>query len=498
MTTPAATAAAPASARSSPARTRRVSCSARTTRSSSTSTSPRPSTPASSSATPHRSRRPRRPTRTAANDSDDVDVTVTEDVELSRHQDVRQRHRHRRRLAGELHHRGHQQRPVRRRRRGPERPRPGRPHRRLDRRGLASTARPRPVQQVTCSLAHLDAADGPVSITVDYHVATDDRHRPSRSATARPRRPTRTAPAAPTRSTSSRTSSSRATKTFDSRHRHRRRRSPRRFTIDVTNNGVSDADDVTHHRHGRRPPGRRLDRRRVRTPAPRRPSSCRAASTTSPPARPSSITVHYHVASTTDSAPGVGNTASAASDEDTAADATDTVDIVEDVVLTVVKTFADDAIDAGTAGHTFSLERPQRRRLRCRRRRPVRHRRSAPRRERHVRRRLRLPRRRQQPPDDHLQPGPPRRRRDRRPDGDLWGRLHDRCRSVGLEHRLRDLRRAGRPRPPGPTPSAITEDVDLEVVKAFTDDPVTAGDGPHTFTIARDQPRRQRWRRPWS
>src|SRR4029079_451089 len=68
-----------------------------------------------------------------------------------------------------------------------------------------------------------------------------------------------------------------------------------------------------------------------------------------------SITVTYHVDTATESDPSVPNTAHAASDENTAAPSTDDVAITEDVNLVVTKTFADDAVDAGTVGHTFTI-----------------------------------------------------------------------------------------------------------------------------------------------
>ena len=72
--------------------------------------------------------------------------------------------------------------------------------------------------------------------------------------------------------------------------------------------------------------------------------------------RTKSITVTYHVATTTEADPSVRNTAHARSDENTATPSTDTVAIVEDVNLLVTKTFADDSVDAGTTGHTFTID----------------------------------------------------------------------------------------------------------------------------------------------
>ena len=68
-----------------------------------------------------------------------------------------------------------------------------------------------------------------------------------------------------------------------------------------------------------------------------------------------SITVHYTVDTTTEADPVVGNTTSAESDENGATTGSDDVAIVENVVLDVTKTFADDSVDAGTLGHTFTI-----------------------------------------------------------------------------------------------------------------------------------------------
>ena len=53
-----------------------------------------------------------------------------------------------------------------------------------------------------------------------------------------------------------------------------------------------------------------------------------------------SFTVTYHVDTTTDSDPSVGNTAHASADASTAAPSTTSVAIVENVVLHVTKSFA--------------------------------------------------------------------------------------------------------------------------------------------------------------
>ena len=126
------------------------------------------------------------------------------------------------------------------------------------------------------------------------------------------------------------------------------------FTLTVQNSGVSDADNVvvTDSVDPRSPSldrGRRLHLRA----RPDRPS--RAPSPTWPRAPPRSITVTYSVASTTDSGT-VSNEAFATSDEDIAPSSTDTVQIVEDVDLSIVKDFLDDTVTAGAPGsHLLTL-----------------------------------------------------------------------------------------------------------------------------------------------
>ena len=107
----------------------------------------------------------------------------------------------------DLHHRGHQRRPLRCRRRRLTDTSTGRLL--VDSIAPVTSPAPPPSQSISCSLAHL-AAGATKSITVTYHVALDDRQRDPASPT--PPRPTPTRsparPRAPTRSTSSRTSSS--------------------------------------------------------------------------------------------------------------------------------------------------------------------------------------------------------------------------------------------------------------------------------------------------
>src|SRR5439155_370957 len=67
------------------------------------------------------------------------------------------------------------------------------------------------------------------------------------------------------------------------------------------------------------------------------------------------ITVTYSVASTVAPAT-VSNTATAAaSGQPTDATGSDTLDITRSVSLAVTKTFADNSVDAGTSGHTFTI-----------------------------------------------------------------------------------------------------------------------------------------------
>src|SRR5206468_3941735 len=60
-------------------------------------------------------------------------------------------------------------------------------------------------------------------------------------------------------------------------------------------------------------------------------------------------------ASTTNSAAGVSNTATAFSDENGPTSGSDTVDIVENVVLAVTKTFNSDTVTAGGAAKSFTI-----------------------------------------------------------------------------------------------------------------------------------------------
>ena len=89
------------------------------------------------------------------------------------------------------------------------------------------------------------------------------------------------------------------------------------FTVDVTNSGVSDADNVESERHGRPAAARRLDPPATsRALPPSQSISCSLAHLAAGATK--SITVTYHVGATTNSDPGVANTARRVSDEDTA------------------------------------------------------------------------------------------------------------------------------------------------------------------------------------
>ena len=68
------------------------------------------------------------------------------------------------------------------------------------------------------------------------------------------------------------------------------------------------------------------------------------------------ITVHYHVDTTTDTTLGVSNSADASSDEVADASGSDTVDIVEDVELAVSKAFDSPSVTAGDGPHSFTID----------------------------------------------------------------------------------------------------------------------------------------------
>ena len=76
------------------------------------------------------------------------------------------------------------------------------------------------------------------------------------------------------------------------------------------------------------------------------------------PGRPRSITVTYSVDTTTEADATVDNTATADLRRRRRPDQRDSTPstIVEDVTLVTTKTFADDAVDAGTGGHTFTID----------------------------------------------------------------------------------------------------------------------------------------------
>jgi hypothetical protein len=70
------------------------------------------------------------------------------------------------------------------------------------------------------------------------------------------------------------------------------------------------------------------------------------------------VTVHFHVATTTDSATAVSNDAAAATDDNggQTATANDTVNIVEDVQLSVTKAFDSGTVTAGGDAAKFTID----------------------------------------------------------------------------------------------------------------------------------------------
>ena len=127
------------------------------------------------------------------------------------------------------------------------------------------------------------------------------------------------------------------------------------FTIDVANSGVSDADNV-HVTDN-------VDGRLLVDSVAGGSFDCAASSGQSVDCSlahlgagaTKTITVTYQVDSTTDSATGVSNTASAQSDEVSSTTGSDTVDIVENVQLAVTKKFDSATAVAGGAPHTFTV-----------------------------------------------------------------------------------------------------------------------------------------------
>jgi uncharacterized repeat protein (TIGR01451 family) len=125
------------------------------------------------------------------------------------------------------------------------------------------------------------------------------------------------------------------------------------FKVDVTNTGVSDADNLLLTDT--------VDSRLIvdgvtgdfTCPGSGQSISCNLGHLAAGATK--SITVTYHVASTTDSAASVGNTASAKSDENGPTTGSASVAITEDVTLAVTKTFAPTSVTAGTGGHAFTV-----------------------------------------------------------------------------------------------------------------------------------------------
>ena len=129
------------------------------------------------------------------------------------------------------------------------------------------------------------------------------------------------------------------------------------FTIAVTNNGTSDAENLVVTDN--------VDSALTVTGATIAPAGdCSATTANSVSCTMSSlgaganatVTVTYDVAASVD--PGtVANTAAAMSDElSTAVEDSTTINITEDVTLTAVKTFETATVIAGIGGHTFTIE----------------------------------------------------------------------------------------------------------------------------------------------
>ena len=161
--------------------------------------------------------------------------------------------------------------------------------------------------------------------------------------------------------------------------------------------------------------------------------------------------------------------------------------IVEDVNLVVTKTFADDSVDAGTVGHTFTIDVQNTGvseadnisltdtvdpRLIVT----------------GVARQLHLPGRRLEPADDHLHAGAPRGGRHEDDHGHLPRRGLDSGGCVGLEHGVGDRRTTAAATPDSDT-VAITTHADVADVKVDSPDPVLAGnDLTFRITASNDGP----------
>ena len=130
---------------------------------------------------------------------------------------------------------------------------------------------------------------------------------------------------------------------------------PETFTITVDNGGASDADgvNVTDSVDGR-----------LLLDSTSGDFDCAASSGQSldctlahlAAGEDATITVTYHVDADEEADASVSNSATVTSDEPGTDTDSDTVAIVEDVVLDVTKTFADASVEAGTSGHTFTVE----------------------------------------------------------------------------------------------------------------------------------------------
>ncbi len=209
-------------------------------------------------------------------------------------------------------------------------------------------------QSVSCSKDHL-ASDGSFTITVTYDVASTVDSDPSVSNTADVASDEDAAQDTDTVAIVEDVQLS-IDKAFSDDAVTAGGAGTHTFTLVVTNDGASDADNVLVTDAV----DPRLVVSNVSAPAGVDCSASAGQSVSCSKDHLASgdaftITVTYDVDSTEDSDPSVANTGEVASDEDSDDD-TDTVAIVEDVQLSVDKSFTDDAVTAGGAGtHTFTL-----------------------------------------------------------------------------------------------------------------------------------------------
>ena len=127
------------------------------------------------------------------------------------------------------------------------------------------------------------------------------------------------------------------------------------FTITVTNTGVSQADDLNvSDLVDPRLEVSAVTSAEFTCAAPSQTIDCDLANLDA--GATATIVVTYSVDTATEADATVDNTADATSDDGGLDSSTDDVAIVENVVLTVDKEFADVAVDAGTSGHTFTID----------------------------------------------------------------------------------------------------------------------------------------------